>query len=47
MVAVLRVLRGANMLEANRNLYSYVERAEARPAFKRALIASSNLSRTA
>lgn len=47
MVTVLRVLRGANMLEANRNLYSYVERAEARPAFKRALIASSYLSRTA
>ncbi|MBW9089805.1 glutathione S-transferase family protein [Rhizobium wenxiniae] len=47
MVAVLRAPHGANLLEAYPNLYSYVERAEARPAFQRALIASSNRVRSA
>ncbi len=46
MVTVLRVLRGANLLEANSMLNSYVERAEKRPAFQRALRTSSNQSRS-
>lgn len=47
MVTVLRALRGANVLEDNPNLYNYVARAEARTAFQRALMASSNLVRSA
>ncbi|NLS20699.1 glutathione S-transferase family protein [Rhizobium sp. P40RR-XXII] len=47
MVTVLRGLRGADVLEENPNLHRYIERAEARPAFQRALMASSNLSRSA
>ncbi len=44
MVTVLRVLRGANMLEANPILYSYVERAEARPAFQRDRVPASGVA---
>ncbi|NRP21692.1 hypothetical protein LPJGGPFB_04951 [Ensifer adhaerens] len=47
MVTVLRALHGAHILEGFLNLQRYVERGEARPAFKRALIKSSNLSRSA
>jgi glutathione S-transferase len=37
MVTVLRALRGADVLEDNPNLQSYLARGEARPAFQRAL----------
>lgn len=47
MVTVLRVLHGAHILEGHPNLQKYIERGEARPAFQRALITSSNLSRSA
>ena len=37
MVAVLRIVRADGLLDRNPNLAAYVERGEARPAFKRAL----------
>jgi glutathione S-transferase len=41
MVTVLRRLNGSGMLEERPNLYAYVARGEARPAFKRAFAAQS------
>jgi glutathione S-transferase len=39
MVQVLRRLKGSGLLEAHPNLFAYVARGEARPAFKRAFAA--------
>lgn len=36
MVAVLRMLNGSGILDEFPNLFAYVSRGEARPAFKRA-----------
>jgi len=47
MVTVLRALHGADILENIPNLQSYVERGEARPAFRRALTPSATVIRTA
>ena len=37
MVAVLRIIRGTDMIESYPNLAAFVARGEARPAFQRAL----------
>ncbi|WP_184470014.1 glutathione S-transferase family protein [Rhizobium esperanzae] len=47
MVSVLRPLRGSDVLQDTPNLGAYIARAEARPAFQRALTMSSDLIRTA
>lgn len=47
MVSVLRLLRGSDVLGDTPNLEAYIARAEARPAFQRALKMSSELARSA
>lgn len=47
MVSVLRLLRGSDVLGDTPNLEAYIARAEARPAFQRALKMSSEFARTA
>lgn len=47
MVTVLRTLNGTDLLNETPNIQRYIERAEARPAFQRALMATSTLAQTA
>ncbi|PPJ49484.1 glutathione S-transferase [Rhizobium sp. KAs_5_22] len=47
MVSVLRLLRGSDVLGDTPSLDAYIARAEARPAFQRALKMSSEFARTA
>lgn len=47
MVSVLRPLRGNHVLDDTPNLRAYIARAEARPAFQRALAMSSTLTQKA
>ena len=46
MVTVLRTLQGTSVLREQENLVAYVARAEARPAFKRALVSSRPANRS-
>lgn len=46
MVTVLRTLQGTSVLREQENLVAYVARAEARPAFKRALVSGRPANRS-